>query len=106
MPKKKGSSKKKNAVKKVPKKIDIDSVEEETMKRVGRTLEILANFLANWDAAAVKPDNMYPQVMKIKKFYDVLEGWQRDALKAKGKEDYDARMRRLREFVLICQTYS
>jgi len=104
MSKKKPSRKSK--VKKIPKKLDVNSVEDETMKRVGRTLNSLESFLAKWDAAPKKPDNVFPQVVKIRNFHGALESWQREALRTKGKEDEKARMDRLRDFVLICQTYS
>jgi hypothetical protein len=95
---------KKEAVKKVPVKTDIASVEEETVRRVNRTLTAIDGFLAKWDASKVKPDDMFPQIVKIKQFHDALLNWQKASLK--GKRDEEARMRRLRDFVLICKTYS
>lgn len=102
----KGRPTKEKKVKKVPRRLDIDSVEEDTMKRVGHTLKIIEGFLAKWDAAKARPEDLLPQIMKIRKFHDALQTWQRDAVRTRGKEDDDARMRRLRDFVLICQTYS
>lgn len=98
--------KKKSTAGKVPRKLDLNSVENETMERVERTLKNIDGFLSKWNKATTKPDDMFPQIMKIKKFHDALESWRRDAIKTKGKEKEDARMRRLQDFVLICDTYS
>ncbi len=90
----------------VPVKTDVVSVEEETIRRVGRTMASIEEFLAKWDASAVKPDDLFPHVVRIRQFYDALSGWQKEALKDKMKKDQDAIVRRLRDFVLICRTYS
>jgi len=104
MARKKSSSGK--AAGKIPRKLDLNSVEKETLKRVERTLTILEDFLAKWNNAGTAPDDMFPQIMKIKKFRDALANWKQDAMEAKSDESYESRMRRLRDFVLICQTYS
>ena len=83
----------------------LDSVEKETMKRVEKTLETINEFLSRWDEASA-PDDLIPQIVKIRKFYDALSNWKKEAIRTKGIEDDDSRMRRLREFVLLCQTYS
>ena len=49
---------------------------------------------------------MYPHVQKIKRFQDALTTWQKEALRARSKADDETRMKRLRDFVLICRTYS
>ncbi len=90
----------------MPVKTDIASVEDETMKRVNHTITTIEDFLAKWDASKIKPDDMFPQILKIRQFHDALSGWQRDALKARGKEGEGGRIKRLRDFVLICRTYS
>ena len=104
MSKKKRSAKKKSK-KSVPRRLDLNSVEDDTMKRVNHTLKTIESFLSKWDASKVKEDDMLPQIMKIRKFHDALSTWKNDAMKARGSDDEDTRMRRLRDFVLICQTY-
>ena len=86
-------------------KKSINSVEEETMKRVAKTLSTINEFLNKWDEASA-PDDLIPQIVKIRKFRDALSSWKEQALKTKGKEPDETMMRRLQEFVLICQTYS
>lgn len=84
---------------------NVDSVEEETMRRVQKTLITINEFLSMWNEAAA-PDDYIPQIAKIRKFRDALTKWKKEAIETKGKENPDARFRRLQEFVLICQTYS
>lgn len=93
-------------VKKVPVKTDAASVEERALERVGRAMESIGGFLSRWDAAEKKPDSMVPEVLRIRQFYNLLKGWQEEAMEAKGSRDDKARVRRLREFVAICHMYS
>jgi hypothetical protein len=93
------------AVKNIPVKTDISSVEEETIKRASRTISAIEAFLAKWDASKVKPDDMFPQIAKIRQFHDTLVSWQKEALKTKGRTDEESSVKRLRELVLICRTY-
>ncbi len=90
----------------IPVKTDMASVEAETVKRVNRTITTLEEFLARWDASGVKPDDMFPQVVKIRQFHDALLGWQKGAVRAQGRETDESRLKRLREFVLIIRSYS
>jgi predicted MarR family transcription regulator len=89
---------------KIPVRMDSASIEEQTIERVNRTMSTLGNFLSRWDAAGRKPEVLSPQVARIKRFYDALGGWQKTALRAKGKDT--GRVQRLRDFVLICRMYS
>jgi hypothetical protein len=91
---------------KVPVRTDMSSVEDETIKRTGRTISAIENFLAKWDAAKIKPDDMFPQIVKIRQFHDALVSWQKDAVRFKAKADDEGRVKRLRDLVLICRTYS
>lgn len=103
---KKKASAKSRPSKKVPVKNDIASVEDETIKRVDRTLTTIEDFLAKWDQSKTKPDDMLPQIVKIRQFHGALLSWQRSALKGRAKDDEQSKVRRLRDFVLICHTYS
>ena len=85
---------------------NLDSVEEDTLKRVERTMLSLGSFLSRWDAARPKDDDLLPQVAKIRTFYQQLAGWQRDTVRAKGKGGRDAQIKRLRGFVVLCRTYA
>lgn len=86
-------------------KNDINSVEDETMKRVAKTLQTINDFLSRWDEASA-PDDLIPQIAKIRKFRDALSDWKEQAIRTRNREPEEARMRRLQEFVLICQSYS
>lgn len=90
----------------IPVRTDPASVEEETIRRVDRTLSTIGDFIIKWDSSGLKPENMYPHVQKIKRFQDALTTWQKEAVKARSKADDETRMKRLRDFVLICRTYS
>ncbi|MCI0504245.1 hypothetical protein L0Y65_06075 [Candidatus Micrarchaeota archaeon] len=94
------------AEKKVPVRTDSASVEDETIRRVNKTLTSIEDFLARWDAAKTKPDDMFPGVVKMRQFRDALSLWQREAVKAKGRKDEESRIKRLKDFVLICRMYS
>ena len=91
---------------KIPRRADTASLEEDTIRRSARTLATLEGFLSRWDSSRVKPQGMAPEINKIKRFYEGLSRWQRSALKARDKDDDKARVRRLRDFVLLCRSYS
>lgn len=95
-----------SARKAVRARVDVGAVEDETIRRVSRTISTVEDFLAKWDAASLKPDSMFPHVARIRKFHGELVGWQRAALKAKGREGEESQIRRLHDFVVLCQTYS
>lgn len=90
---------------KIPVRMDSSSIEEQTIERVNRTMATIENFLSRVDAAG-RPDAMFPQIVRIRRFRDALGAWRRVALKTRKKDDDENRIRRLRDFVLICRTYS
>lgn len=90
----------------IPRKIDAASLEDETIKRAGRTLTTLEAFLERWDKSGIKPQGMVPEIAKIKKFHEGLSSWQKNAMKARVNKDDVARRRRLRDFVLLCRSYT
>ncbi len=96
----------KDSVKKVPVKADTAALEEQTLAKVERTLRTLTDFLSRWDSAETKPDSMYPEVVKMRRFRDMLLSWKMEADKARGRNDEKGRIRRLRDFVVLCKIYS
>lgn len=90
----------------IPVRTDPVSVEEETIRRVDKTLGAIGDFLSRWDSSGLKPESMYPHVQRMKRFKEALVGWQKEAVKARSRADEESRMKRLRDFVLICRTYS
>jgi hypothetical protein len=90
----------------IPLKTDISSVEEETIKRVDRTLTTIEEFLSRWDSSKIKPDEILPQITKVKEFHRELSSWKRDAVRAHGQDNEDERVKRLYDFVLLCRSYS
>lgn len=92
--------------KKAAAKVDVGSVEDDTIRRVARTISTIENFLAKWDASRIKPDAMFPHVTRIRQFHTELLQWQRAAVKARGREDEESQVRRLRDFVVLCRMYS
>ncbi|MFH1785658.1 MAG: hypothetical protein ABH842_04475 [Candidatus Micrarchaeota archaeon] len=89
----------------IPKKTDVTSVEQETIRRVEKTISTLEYFLTKWDASKTKPDAMYPHVVRIRRFCHALESWQKNVTETKNVDD-ETRTRRLRDFVFICKMYS
>ena len=85
---------------------NLDSVEEDTLKRVERTMLSLGSFLSRWDSARSKDGDPLPQVAKIRTFYQQLAAWQKEAIRAKGKGGRDAQIERLRGFVVLCRMYA
>lgn len=92
--------------KNVPVRTDSAALEEQTISRVERTIRTLGEFLARWDSSESKPDSMFPEVVKIRKFHDLLSEWQKDAVSSRGKGDEKSRVKRLRDFVVLCKMYS
>jgi hypothetical protein len=92
--------------KNVPIRTDSAALEEQTISRVERTIRTIGDFLAKWDSSEIKSDSMFPEVVKIRKFHDLLSAWQNDALGARGKGDEKSRVKRLRDFVVLCKMYS
>ena len=97
---------KKAAAKKIPVRTDTVSVENETIKRVNHTIATIERFLAKWNASDIKPRNMLPEIVKIRKFHYALSNWQSGAVRAQGRENEESRLRRLQDFVAICNSYS
>jgi hypothetical protein len=95
---------------KVPKKVMVktsaSAVEESAIERAGRTITALEAFLAKWDSSPNKPDSMFPEVVKIRRFCELLRGWRKEAVGARGKGDEKAMVRRLRDFIVLCRLYS
>jgi len=85
---------------------NLDSVEEDTLKRVEHTMLSLGSFLSRWDASRTKDNDLFPQVAKIRTFYQQLAAWQKEAVRARGKGGRDAQIKRLRGFVVLCRTYA
>jgi hypothetical protein len=103
MAKKKAAKIKPKKVLGIPRKMDVASIEAETIKRVAKTISTFENFLTKWDASKTKPSVMYQHVLKIRKFHHALTVWQKTAGK---KADDETRTRRLQNFVFICRSYS
>ncbi len=88
-------------------KKDINMMEDETFKRVRATLASIEGFLGKWNSSKEQPENMRGEVLRLQRYKKALKKWQRDAEKAKKKkETVGGRMERLREFIMICFTYS
>lgn len=90
----------------IPVRMDSASIEAQTVERVNRTMENIEEFLSRWDASVKKPDSLFPQVARIRRFREALSGWRRIALRAKKDRDDAGRAARLRDFVMICRAFS
>ncbi len=86
---------------------NIDSVEEETLEKVGKTLSALELALASWDAAKEKPESLRPKFAKYRLLHDMLIQWQKKAQRAAGKKAaFEKKVAVLWDFVDICRDYS
>jgi hypothetical protein len=86
---------------------NIDGIEKEAIEKVNRTITILEGALATWDAAREKPMDLRDRFSRYKQFRDALATWETKALRSRGKrEDFEARVQRLREFVDLCYAYA
>ena len=79
------------------------SVEKETVKRVDSTLKQIEKFLEKWESSEARPDEMLAEISRLRQFRDALLQWKKDARKSRSEAD---REKLIREFVLICRTYS
>lgn len=86
---------------------NIDEVENETIERVNKTISVLENSIAIWDAAKEKPAELQEEFDRFKKFYSALTQWETKALRIKQKvPDFAVRVNMLKEFTDICQMYA
>jgi len=94
---------------KVPVKKDISSIETETIARAERTISTIDNYLAKVGAAGRRGmlgKDLFPQIVRIRHFRDMLDSWRREALSMRERDDERTRASRLQEFVLICNSFS
>lgn len=94
---------------KVPVKKDISSIETETIARAERTISTIDNYLAKVGAAGrrgVLGKDLFPQIVRIRHFRDMLDSWRKEALSMRDRDDERTRASRLQEFVLICNSFS
>jgi len=87
--------------------INIEEVEKETIEKVSRTISVLENSIAIWEAAKDKPDNLREEFERFKGFCKALSEWETKELKMKRKGvDFGNRIGLLKEFTDICQMYA
>ena len=85
---------------------NVDRIEQETIEKVNHTITVLESSIAAWESSKEKPADLAPSFERYRKFRDALADWAGKALKAKGKkEEFEDKMKRLREFVDICHAY-
>ena len=85
---------------------NIDTIEQETIQRVSKTISALEVALSTWDASKEKPLDLKLKYMKYQWLHEALSGWEKKVLKSRGTEDYNARVGHLHEFVSICNSYA
>ncbi len=95
-----------SGIKGIPKKVDLLSVENAAIERAGKAISNISGFLERWNNARQKPEGMLPQVMRMRVFRDALLAWQKEAARQKGRGNDGAREQRLRQFVVLCESFS
>jgi len=93
----------------VPVKKDISGIESETIARAGKTIQAIDNYLSKVQVAQSGrsiPKDLFPEIVRMRHFRDMLDSWRRDAISAHGRENEPERRSRLQEFIIICNTFS
>ena len=81
---------------------NIDQVMDETLQRANKILSALEIAMAHWNSTEDKPEHLRDKFQRYDRMHQELSRWEKDTLQAIGRrEDYDMRVRRLREFVRI-----
>jgi hypothetical protein len=70
------------------------------LKKAERTIAAIEKYLERWDSAAKRPQNLLPQVARLRQFHDVLVRWREETLRKKSSE-----AERARELMIIFDTY-
>lgn len=76
-------------------------LETETQKVVSASISKIEVALSEWDSARKKPGDLESQVAKLRRFCELLSGWERDSLM--GSRDTASAQKRLRRFTEICR---
>lgn len=85
---------------------NIDLVEKETLERANKALSALEIAIASWESAEPKPAELSEKFTKYRRLHGALSEWEKKMLVAKTKkEEFDARIARLQDFVRICKYY-
>ncbi|HID72443.1 TPA: hypothetical protein EYP38_00760 [Candidatus Micrarchaeota archaeon] len=89
------------------KKKSISMMEDETLKKAKQTIASIEKFMRRWEKADSKPRDMQVEVVRLQRYHDALEKWHKEASRARKKGETEAeRIDRLRDFIMICFTYS
>ncbi len=76
-------------------------LESETQRVVSKSISKIEVALSEWDSAKKKPDDLEGKVAYLRRFYELLTGWERDSLT--GSKDTASAQKRLRRFAEICR---
>lgn len=86
---------------------NIDRIEKETIAEVSRAITVLESVLAQWDALDKKPKELRDEFVNYKRFHEELTEWETQILRSAGEEmKLDERIKRLSEFVRICNAHA
>jgi len=90
-----------------PTDFDVEAAENETIRRVNKTLSAIEKAVASWDASKEKPINLRLKIMHLKRFHSRLSKWEKKMVLSISR--HEARSKRvllLREFTEICHAYA
>ncbi|MBU0526928.1 hypothetical protein KKE92_00450 [Candidatus Micrarchaeota archaeon] len=86
---------------------DLNVLEDETLRKVNKSISALEVALAGWEASKDKPEYLRSKYQKYERFHKELAMWTKKILHArKLKRPVDERVELLRDFVKICSSYS
>ena len=85
---------------------NIDTVEKETLEHANKALSALEIAIASWESTEPKPEELADKFTKYRRLHGALSEWEKKMLMARRrKEEFDARVARLQDFVRICRYY-
>lgn len=85
---------------------NIGLVEKETLEHANKALSALEIAIASWESAEPKPEELSEKFTRYRRLHGALSEWEKKMLMARRKkEEFDARIARLQDFVRICKYY-
>ena len=85
----------------------IDTMEKLSLEKANKAISAIENAIAVWEASPEHPEELKPRFIRLKHFYDAIQGWEKKTLQTVGsREAIGERVERLKEFADICLIYA
>lgn len=86
-------------------KQNIAVVEIDAFNKINRTIDSIEAALTEWNSLKQKPSFLRSKMLKYSGMKTALETWINDFVKRDVDESYKDRLKRLQDFVDICEIY-